>query len=300
MIKRIIVPVDGSALSERALAPALAIAAQDGAQVVLVRTPVVEVAMVPTVEFFGNYSVRGLDQAVEKARQEAQAYLDILRHANERPNLSVTAAVMEGDPAEAILQTAAEQQADLVVMSTHGYSGVTRWIMGSVTERVLANAPCPVLVIRSELPLKKMLIPLDGSALSERALTPALDLASAFQAEVTVLRVVKELPGPHLQELEGVEHGLGLRVQDELTDEAGHYLAELAQRHAGFSLQSAVRSGPAPSAILNYVEAHGIDVVAMATHGRTGARRWVYGSVTEKVLRQSHAFAMLVVRPAAD
>ena len=296
MFKNILVPLDGSALSERALAPALALAGHTGGQVWLMRTPVVEVAMVPTVEFFGNYSLRGLDQAVEKARQEAREYLDGLQRARKQPHVSLHSEVVDGDPAEAILQVAAARHADLIIMSTHGYSGITRWIMGSVTERVLAHAPCPVLVIRSDAVLKKMLIPLDGSELSERALAPALSVAAAFGAAVTLLRVVKEVPAHHVEELEDVERGLGLRVQDELADEARQYLAELVKTRLHQPVETAVRSGPAPSTILNFAETQGIDVVAMATHGRTGAQRWVYGSVTEKVLRNSHDFAMLVVR----
>mgnify|MGYP000132645026 CR=1 FL=1 len=299
MFKQILVPVDGSALSERALAPALAIAAHSAGQLTLIRTPVVEVAMVPTVEFFGNYSLRGLDQAVEKARKEARDYLDALQRSSARPDVSVHGEVVDGDPAEAILEAAAARRADLIVMSTHGYSGITRWIMGSVTERVLAHTPCPVLIIRSETPLKKMLLPLDGSELSEQALRPAMTVAAALGASVTLFRAVKEMPAHHIQELEGVEHGLGLRVQDEVAEEARTYLDKLAAAQPGGEVTTAVRSGPAASAILSYAETHGIDVVAMATHGRTGAQRWVYGSVTEKVLRNSHDFAMLVVRPRA-
>lgn len=297
MFKNILVPVDGSALSERAVAPALTLAAQDGARVILMRTPVVEVAMVPTVEFFGNYSLRGLDQAVERARHETSAYLQSLQQTHGRGEHRIQTLVVDGDPAEAILQTAAERQADLIVMSTHGYSGVTRWLMGSVTERVLASAPCPVLVIRSDQPLRRMLITLDGSELAERVLAPALDIAAAFRAAVTLLRVVKQVTSAQIHELEGVEHGLGLRVQDELTDDANQYLLDKAHHQPGGTLLTAVRTGDAPSLILNYVETNGIDVVAMATHGRSGAQRWVYGSVTEKVLRNSQAFAMLVVRP---
>lgn len=297
MFKNILVPLDGSALSERALAPALTIGEQDGGQVTLMRTPVVEVALVPTVEFLGNYSLRGLDQAVEKARQDARDYLGNLERVHARPNLRLRTEIVEGDPAEAILSVAASKNIDLIVMSTHGYSGITRWIMGSVTERILTNAPCPVLVIRSETPLQRMLIPLDGSPLSEKALEPALDVATAFNAAVTLFRAVKEVPSQHVEELEDVEHGLGLRVQDELTEESLNYLHAVAAAHPRPGAHTAVRSGPAPSAILSYAEVHGIDVVAMATHGRTGAQRWVYGSVTEKVLHNSSGFAMLIVRP---
>lgn len=299
MLKTILVPLDGSELSERALKPALTIAAQDGGQVVMVRTPVVEAALVPSVEFFGSYSLRGLDQAVEQARREAGAYLTQLEHAQAQPNVKVRGEVRDGDPAEAILETAAAAKADLIVMSTHGYSGVTRWLMGSVTERVLAHAPCPVLIIRSDSPLQKMLVTLDGSELAEHVLAPAYDIATAFGAPLTVLRAVKEVPVAHIAELESAEHGLGLRVQDELIDEAKAYLERLAVQRAGQPVELAVRTGPAPSAILTFAETHGVDVVAMATHGRTGAQRWVYGSVTEKVLHHSHGFAMLVVRPHA-
>ncbi len=297
MFKNILVPLDGSALSERALLPAMTLGSQDGGHITLLRTPVVEVTMVPTVEFFGNYSLRGLDQAVEKSRHEARDYLEALRRTRAQPNVVLHAEVIDGDPAEAILETAVARHADLIVMSTHGYSGITRWIMGSVTERVLAHAPCPVLIIRSEIPFRKMLVPLDGSDLAEAALRPALDVASAFQASVTLLRAVKEMPTRNIEALEDVEHGLGLRVQGELAEEAETYLNGLVKRLARPEVQIAVRSGPAPSAILGQAEAQDVDVVAMATHGRTGTQRWVYGSVTEKVLHNSHRFAMLVVRP---
>jgi nucleotide-binding universal stress UspA family protein len=299
MFKNILVPLDGSALSERALGPALAIGQQDGATVTLVRTPVAEVAIVPTVELFGNFSLRGLDEATAAAGREAASYLRQLERALARPAVTIRSEVVDGDPAQAILTTAEARHADLIVMSTHGYSGVTRWIMGSVTERVLAHARCPVLVIRSEAPLNKMLIPLDGSALSETALGPGLEVASALDAGVTLFRAVRNVPGYYIEELEQVERGLGLRLQSELSGEAEAYLRGLTETQAGrrTSVDIAVRSGAAADAILNYAEAAGVDVVAMATHGRTGAQRWVYGSVTEKILRNSQGFAMLVIRP---
>lgn len=302
MFKRIIVPLDGSALSERALAAALRIGELEGSRVTLMRAPVVDLMLVPTVEFYGNYSLRGLDEAVAKAREEAKDYLTATQKAYGRPNMALETLVPDGDPADAILQTAVEKQADLIVMSTHGYSGVTRWIMGSVTERVLAHAPCPVLVIRSEAPLSRMLIPLDGSPLAEQALAPALEVAAAFGASVTLLRAVKDVPTWHVEELETVERGLGLRARDDLLEEARGYLTGLAERVVGkqFPVEVVVRPEPAATAILDFADVNGVDVVVMATHGRTGAQKWLYGSVTEKVLRNSAGFAMLVVRsPAA-
>jgi len=299
MFKRILVPLDGSALSERALAPALKIGELEGGRVTLMRAPVVDLMLVPTVEFYGNYSLRGMEHALERARKEAREYLEAMERAHARPNLELETTVAEGDPAEAILNTAAARKSDLIVMSTHGYSGVTRWIMGSVTERVLSNAPCPVLIIRSAQPLTRMLIPLDGSELAEKALKPALEIAAAFGAQVTLLECVKQIPTWHMEELESVEHGLGLRARDELVEHASTYLQELAKKFSapGRPIQIAVRHEPAATAILEYAEGNNVDVVAMATHGRTGAQKWLYGSVTEKVLRNSQGFAMLVVRP---
>lgn len=299
MFKRILVPLDGSALSERALAPALKIGELEGSRVTLVRAPVVDLMLVPTVEFYGNYSLRGMEQAVAHARKEAHEYLAAMQKVHARPNLELETIVAEGDPAEAILNTAAARKSNLIVMSTHGYSGVTRWIMGSVTERVLSGAPCPVLVIRSTHTLTRMLIPLDGSELAEKALAPALEVAAAFGAQVTLLECVKQIPSWHMEELESVEHGLGLRARDEMVEHASAYLREVAKKFstADRPIQVAVRHEPAATAILEYAEANNIDVVAMATHGRTGAQKWLYGSVTEKVLRNSQGFAMLVVRP---
>lgn len=301
VFKRILVPLDGSPLSERALAPALKIAALEGSRVTLLRVPVVDVNLVPTVEFYGNYSLRGLDLALERARLEARDYLAATRRASQRPNVDVGVALMDGDPAEAIVTAALQKQSDLIVMSTHGYSGVMRWIMGSVTERVLSHAPCPVLVVRSETPLTQVLVPLDGSPLAEKALAPALEIAAAVGASVTLLRAVKGLPAQHMDELNKVERGLGLRARDEILLEAEAYLRGLADQHQPhyptLPIDVVVRLEPAASAILDYAEATHTDLVAMATHGRTGAQKWLYGSVTEKVLHNSRDFALLVVRP---
>lgn len=299
MFRNILVPLDGSALSERALAPALRVAELESSRVTLLRTPVVDVALVPSVEAFGNYSLRGLEEAVGYARHEAHDYLGTVQKAYAKPNVELCGLVEEGDPAETILNVAMDKHVNLIVMSTHGYSGVTRWIMGSVTERVLAHAACPVFVIRSEHPIQRMLIPLDGSALSEKALAPALEVASAFDIPVTLLRIIGAVPSWHVAQLNEVERGLGHRLRDELEEEAQAYLrnAIAAYHHLRLQVDVAVRSGPPATAILEYSEAYRVDVVAMATHGRTGAQKWLYGSVTEKVLRNSRDFAMLVVRP---
>lgn len=299
MFKRILVPLDGSELSERALAPALKIGALEGSRVILMRSPVAEVSMIPEVAGFGSYSLRNLTKVIEEARHEAKAYITQLGASSVKTNPDVETVVVEGDAAEAILTTAREKQADLIVMSTHGYSGLTRWVMGSVTERVVANAPCPVLVIRTDQPVTRMLIPLDGSELAEKAILPGLEIATAFGAEVEFFRAVLPVPMENINELEKAERGLGTQLQDSWLESAALYLKQQVDKaeRRGLKAKAVVRTGPAASTLLDYAEAMGIDAVAMATHGRTGLQKWLYGSVTEKVLRTSHPYNMLIVRP---
>jgi nucleotide-binding universal stress UspA family protein len=201
--------------------------------------------------------------------------------------------------AEVIMDTAAAEKADLIVMSSHGYSGITRWVLGSVAERVLGGAPCPVLVIRSPKPLQHVLIPLDGSSLSEQALAPGLAVAASLGAEVTLLRAVPRAEAGEIREFDKIERGLGQRLVEEIREDAEGYLRCLAaaRPHPGIEIKTVVTFEPAADSLLEYVEGHAIDLIAMSTHGRTGLARWRYGSVTEKVLHGSH-HSMLIVRPA--
>jgi len=193
----------------------------------------------------------------------------------------------------------ADIHCDLIVMSSHGYSGVTRWMLGSVAEKVLRKAPCPVLVIRSSRPIWRVLVPLDGSPLAEAALQPALAVAAGLGAEVTLLRAIGAPEAEVLKQLDKVEKGLSQRVLEDMSAAAKTYLREVSDRHrrAGAEIKTAVVDGSAAAGILDYAEARDMDLIAMSTHGRTGLQRWIYGSVTEKVLHGAQ-HSMLVVRPS--
>jgi nucleotide-binding universal stress UspA family protein len=297
MFKKLVVPLDGSPLAERALTVAAQLARHDGAQVVLVRVPVVERAYMPAAD---GYGLLYPEEYFGATSNEAFDYLKTVQGQQAGHGFPVAGEVVDGDPAGAIVDTARQYRADLITMSSHGYSGLTRWILGSVAERVLRDADCPVLVVRSTETLRRILVTLDGSTISAHVLAPALDVAQALGASVTLLRVVPELSTGDVHDLDEYESGLGQRLAQEYQEEASHYLETHAQPfvRAGVDIECAVRSGPAASVILKLVEEKEIDVVAMATHGRTGLRRWIYGSVTEKVLH-SAGCSMLVVRPAA-
>ena len=285
MFKKILVPLDGSPLSQRALEPAIAMSKQTGAELLLVRMPVVE-----TLGFAVS------EHRHAEARNDALVYLETIRKSNEQPDLHIQTQIIEGDVAGAIVDTALAEQADLIVMSTHGYSGLTRWVLGSVTEKVLRSAACPVLAVRAARHPQKVLITLDGSPLSDRAIEPGIAVAQGLGATVTLLRVV---PSVSIDwKLDEHENGLSRRLQEDLIGEAKDYLrarSEAAAR-SGVAIKSEVRIGSPAEIILEHVETYGTDLIVMATHGRTGLKRWVYGSVTAKVLRSVNC-SMLVIRP---
>jgi nucleotide-binding universal stress UspA family protein len=279
MFRRIVVPLDGSQLAERALpfAQALAQAMQGEITFVRVPDPVIASGLAPTLTT--QYSL-------ENARREAADYLTKVKQGFERFGLTPQAEVVPGVVvAEAIVEYAAQASADLIVTSSHGRSGVSRWVYGSVAERVLQHASCPVLVLRSDRPLARLLITFDGSSLAEQALAPGLAVAAACRSSaVTLLRAIPAPP-------EGGEAEAEQRA-------AREYLGALSARGQvdGAEFKLATPFEPAANAILEHAEQEEIDLIVMATHGRTGLQRWRYGSVTEKVLRGT-ACSMLVVRP---
>jgi nucleotide-binding universal stress UspA family protein len=302
MFKRILVPLDGSTLAERALAPALALAqAVEGeGEVRLLCVPLPQPMNVE--RYSGGYSFWWPEQARERACCEGESYLDGKREAWARPGVAISTQTIEGDPPSMILDAAREWQADMIALSPHGYSGLTRWVLGSVAEKVLRAATCPVLLVRSVRPLQTVLIPLDGSRLAEQALAPGMEMARLMGAEVRLLTVTQAMAMP-VAGLRGTEW-MAQDIVEQLTydnsEEATRYLEHVKRRYrnSGLVVKTEIVEGVAAYAILEYVAAEPVDLIVMATHGRTGLRRWAFGSVTEKVLRGSDV-SMLTIRPPA-
>lgn len=296
MFNKILVPLDGSELAERALAPAFKLGAQAEDQVLLLRAVI---PLVPEVYIEGGYKMPWLDQALELRHREALDYLETIQKSRSLTQPRVRVKAVDGEVAEVLLDTAAAEQVGLIVISSHGYAGITRWMLGSVAEKILHGAKCPVLVIRSPQPIRHMLIPLDGSELSEMALAPGLAVAAGLGCDVTLLRAVKRVATSEIDQLDQYERGLGRRLVEDIHNEAEDYLSHLATnyRSSEIRIKTIVVHEPAADSILQYVERHGIDMIAMSTHGRTGLQRWVAsrGSVTEKVIRGGQ-HSMLVVR----
>lgn len=147
LFKRILVPLDGSGLAEHALEPAIRMAQADDAELILLRIAAHKGARISEG---GVYSYLRWNELVERDQQEAVDYLERVQQTKIPRAVPARVLVLHGDEAGAIVDTAASEDVDLIIMSTHGRSGPRRWILGSVTEKVLREAPCPVLVIRPE------------------------------------------------------------------------------------------------------------------------------------------------------
>ncbi|MFN8499817.1 MAG: universal stress protein [Anaerolineae bacterium] len=281
MIRTILVPLDGSALGEGALPTATALAQRMGAQLVLARV---------------------VSSASPLAVGEAQTYLDRVR-ARLPHAVAASATALHGPPAPGILAAVAGHRADMVVMTTHGYSGLRRLVFGSVAEKVLATSPAPVWLVPAHgtaypplltRPAPLALIPLDGSALAEAALPPALMLVNALGARLLLLRVLP--PEPLLID-PGVAEALA-PTEDETPAGAEAYLETLVPgiEAQGIPTQFVVRRGPAIQTILDEIWASGADLLIMATHGRSGLDRAMLGSVAVGLIHAC-TIPMLLTRP---
>jgi nucleotide-binding universal stress UspA family protein len=304
MFTKILVPLDGSELAERALPFANTLAQQSEARLIVLRAIAADRILIPDSHMLlGHYSVAWPNQSLDLARKTAADYLAAVQAEQIAPGVNAQTSIMETEPAAAIVELARQHQVDLIVMSSHGYSGLTRWMLGSVAERVLQAAPCPVLVLRSAEPIHHGLIALDGSELAEQVLEPAWALAAGLNCKVTLARVMAEVSPEELTHLENLEHGLGQQVQGNLHEAAASYLARVAAARptantARFPINTVVLHGSPAQSLLDYAQLRGVDLIALSTHGRTGLQHWLYGSVTEKVLRAAAGCSMLITRPA--
>ncbi len=300
--QKILVPLDRSALAERALPLALELARQTEAELILFHAALAEGVMPPAGH---AYDLEARPLPLPDLKVAGRAYLELITSQYGRAGVRLHSLLTEGDAAAGLVTAARRHQVELIVMTTHGYAGIDRWLMGSVTEQVLRTAPCPVLALRQPRPIRHIMITLDGSALAESSLTPGLALADQLGARVTLFSVAappayRDLSPP--SELDGSDGPTGAlaahRRPAKVADQWRHnYLAALARalEAPGRTIDMVVASGHPTRRILDFAHDAEVDLIAMATHGRSGLSRLALGSVTESVLRQA-AIALLVIR----
>ena len=314
-MKTMLVPLDGSAVAEqvmpavRQLAPILAARVQ----LLLVITNeqkqhlIAHFAAAPS-EAAGRYETdwHWERRAHTQLAHAAEAYLCGQAQALRAAGLDVTFEVTSGAPADRIVDVAASETQALIAMATHGYSGLRRWTLGSVADKVVQATQTPILLVRAmvevEQPaadaqsLQRILVPLDGSALAEQALPLAIELAVGAQAELLLFHAVRPLVAP-ISELLPLHrppptidfpapgHAQALQLLHRVTERwHPHELAMLP----------VVTSGEPAPAIVDMAAQEHADLIVMATHGYSGVRLWALGSVADKVLHAATTPLLLV------
>lgn len=281
---RILVTLDGSPFSEQALELAHAIQSQGKPDYSLLR-------VVTSADALNS------KQDPKELLEEARKYLEQIGATRLASATTKILAKQADDPAEQILEEA--EGHDLVVVMTHGRGGLKRWVWGSVAERVVRHCSVPVLLGNakadpaSRAAIKKILVPLDGSERASSVLKMVGRLARGLAAEVVLFRAawvdLTDNASAYARETDAIREAIKAELEG---------LAE-SLRSDGVQVTSQVVLDYPAEAILKAVEATGSDLIAMTTHGRTGLKRWLLGSVAEKVLRAG-ARPVLLVRVPSD
>jgi nucleotide-binding universal stress UspA family protein len=317
MFKRILVPLDGATRAERAIPVAARLARASNGTIILLQV------VTPPVDYGGYLAQAPLltESMIETYLNEAKRYLATIAKSDNLAGVNTKVEVMFGTPAQDIFAVVQSRRADLIVMSSHGRTGFTRWALGSVAHKVVHHSSVPVLVLRDDAPLPtehhldaarplRALVPLDGSPLAETALEPAAYLIAALAVPtggaLHLAQVVK-LPSTTYDE------DFVAKIGKEMLDNAKTYLAAVKDRlqetlkELKLSITWSVAIDADVADALIGIAEHGAevkgaggfrgcDLIAMSTHGRGGWERWTMGSVTERVLNAAK-LPLLVVRP---
>jgi len=283
----ILLTLDGSNFSEQALPHALGLL-KPGDELLLLQTvePVATIMRPETL-------VTHVDMSA------FQAYLDKLVARLEERGVTARSILATGPARETIVAVAAREKASLLVMSSHGRTGLKRWLLGSVAESVARQAPCPVWLVRCCQPeelalnepwkatapaISRVLLPLDISERADRAVEFITGLLARNSVTLILLAATNMSFIGHTD------------AAAEVVKEVRQALEERAARlrGEGWTVEVVVDPETPAEAILDHAAARKVDLIAMSSHGRTGAERWLMGSVAEKVVRHAECPVAIV------
>ncbi len=303
MYNKILVPLDGSDVAECVLPHVAALAdANAGAEITFLY--VVQPLDTPlTNQEFKN-------RIEKEARTAAAEYLTRVDHSRSYHDRAHTRVVF-GKPAEGILEYAQESKADLIVMASHGLSGIGKWIRGSVADKVLHQARIPVLRIRAGAgkppiyrPGEKMtvLVPMDGSKLAEKVLKQVIKVADHFgrqNMDIILIRVCELFSYGRLQ----YPPAASLSWDEYLSYEKKRakkictsYLSGIKSRlkKEGLAVRTSSPIGAPVETLTRYITKNRIDLIILSTHGRSGLSEFALGSVANKVMKNNAVPTLLV------
>jgi len=308
MYKRILVPLDGSMLAEIALPYAKEIARHFGSEVTLIHvtTPSEDISKFEHRAYLTKITAETEQQIKKSADLPPGEKFKVKSAIIDSPGLFT-------HPAEQILDYADKENSSLIVMATHGITGIRRWALGSTANNVARAFKCPLLLVRANPKLPKsvhfsnILVPLDGSIQSEAVLPYIVNLVTKIKSKVNLLGVVELLYHlyPYSEPVLGYYGAAGM-VKIPYTDEEMKPMKEVAEKYIksvsekltaeGIKASYEVKIGSPGMEIIKAEEKMHPDIVAMSTHGHSGFGRFEHGSVTDKVLHAGKT-PLLLVRP---
>jgi len=280
MFKRILLPLDSSKLAECVLPHLVAIA----------RICEPEVQLLRVSEPFGVTArlrmIDPVDWQIRKA--EAESYLSGIAACLQDAGLRISTHLYDGRPAEKIIEVAHSWNADLILMSSHGQSGLSPWNVSSVVQQVILRAHRSLMIIRAYQPVttdltglryRKIFLPLDGSQRAEMPLTLAESLARAHGSEILATHVVRQPELPRRTSASQEDLLLVNQLTERNRAEALKYLEDLESR-IGLTIQTKLEVSPSVSRSLHQIaDESNVDLTILSAHGYSGDTRWPYGSV---------------------
>jgi nucleotide-binding universal stress UspA family protein len=292
-----LIPLDGSVTAEQVVPYARPFARG-------LKLPVELLAVVDMSSLLTSVDrARYFDDLTAQEADKGKAYLDKI--ARRFSGSRVKCTVEQGSAAEVIIDKAAEDKTTLIAMTTHGRSGLNRWLLGSVAEKVLRATTNPLLLVRAvphgtaegEATLKSVVVPLDGSELAERALPVATEIAKKLDVEVSLFHAFDNPFSPFVSGTGYYAVNLD-RLLAGVRNEARSYLEEKMTelREQGIEeITYILHEGDPAEEIVSMANNTPESLIVMSSHGRSGLKRWMLGSVAETVVRHSSS-PVLVTR----
>jgi nucleotide-binding universal stress UspA family protein len=312
MFKKILVPLDGSVEAETVLPYVRDLASRFGSEVDILSVglgskrrrvnQLLDDYVHHAVEHLHGHNISC--RAVLLFSNSTEDEINCAEIATGDPGVRAKGKVLYGGPADNILGYTRNNHVNLVIMATHGHSGLRRWWLGSVFEKVVSGSIVPILGIHSKqtkevdkdriVTFKRILAPLDGSDTGEAALHDAEAVALKTGASMVLLHVI---PEPHVIEA----RMLGPEFADivkAMHDAGEKYLVRVNKRltEKGIDVTVKIMNGDPAARIVDQAKHEKADLIAMSTHGRSGIARWVLGSVADKILHESR-IPLWLVRP---
>ena len=299
MFTRLLIPLDGSKTAEQVMPWARTFADR-------FKLPVELLAVVDVGTLLTSVErARRFDKLVEQASRESKAYLE--RVSGRFVGSRVKRSVEQGSAAELIIEKAAADKTILIAMTTHGRSGLNRWLLGSVAEKVIRATANPLLLVRAsheskadgEASFKSIVVPLDGSELAETVLPTVVRIAKKLGPEVFLIRAYSN---PYSAFISGGGH-YAVNVNElmkDIRDQARNYLeTKMVELRKGGVEQISylLQEGVAADEIVSVADHTPESLIVMCSHGRTGVKRWVLGSVAEAVVRHSSSPVLVMRSP---